>query len=81
MTSTLWLLGAAAMLPAMALVAWLRYADDPTDEAMDALVGQGGPSFTGPDCVGATPASTQPTLISPAGFLQFPLFHNPGLTP
>ena len=81
MTSTLWLASAAAMLPATALVAWLRYAADPTDAEMDALVRHGGPCFNRLDCVGTTPDSVQPILISPAGFLQFPLFLNPGLTP
>jgi hypothetical protein len=82
MSSTLWLVGAVAMLPAMALVAWLRYADDPTDEAMSALFGQGGPCFTGPGCAGASqPSERQPPLISPTVLLLFPPFHNPGLTP
>ena len=82
MSSTLWLASAAAMLPAMALVAWLRYADDPTDAAMAALAGQGGPCFTGPGCAGASQLSERhPPLIFPTAFLMFPPFHEPGLTP
>lgn len=82
MDSTLWLVGSAAMLPAMALVAWLRYADDPTDAAMAALVGQRGSCFTGLGCAGASqPSEPQSPLISPDAFLLFPPFHNPGLTP
>ena len=82
MTSPLWLASAAAMLPAMVLVAWLRYADDPTDAAMAALAGQGGPCFTGPGCAGASQLSERHSpLIFPTAFSMYPPFHKPGLTP
>jgi hypothetical protein len=82
MTVALWLVSACAMLPAMALAAWLRYADDPTGAAMAALADQGGPCFSRPGCAGASQAhEIQPPLISPYAFLLFPPFHNSGLTP
>ena len=48
MSNVVWFVSVVAMLPAFGLVLWLRFANDPVDAAMCALVASQGSGFSGP---------------------------------
>jgi hypothetical protein len=67
-----WLISASAMLPAFALVAWLRFADDPSDGEMHALVASQGSGFQ------ALLRGISVSVDRSRGSGISPLFHQPG---